>query len=81
MNEVIDLKVLNNYLVWIKFSDNEEKVVDLKPFIGKGFTKNLLKSENFNEVFVEPGGGIAWPNGFDLCPNFLRELQDERHMA
>ena len=81
MNEVIELKTLEDYIIWLKFSDNEEKIVNLKPFIGKGFTKELLKSEKFAEVFVEPGGGIAWPNGFDLCPNFLRELQDARHVA
>ena len=81
MNEVIELKVLENYLVWIKFSDEEEKVLDLENFIGKGFTKELLQSEKFSEAFIEPGGGIAWPNGFDLCPNFLRKLQDVGHMA
>ena len=81
MNEVIEIKTLENYLVWLKFSDGEEKVVDLKPFIGKGFTEELLQSEKFAEAFIEPGGGIAWPNGFDLCPNFLRELQDKGHVA
>jgi hypothetical protein len=24
-------------------------------------------------VTLEEGGGIAWPNGYDFCPNFLRE--------
>ena len=81
MNEVIKLKPLNNYLIWLKFSDGEEKVVNLRPYIGKGFTKELLNENTFKKVFIEPGGGIAWENGFDFCPNFLRELQEERHMA
>lgn len=81
MNEVIEIKTLENYLIWLKFSDGQEKVVDLKPFIGKGFTKELLTIDKYNEVFIEPGGGIAWPNGFDLCPNFLHELKDARHVA
>jgi len=57
------------------------KVVNLKPFIGKGFTKDLLMEENFKKVFIDAGGGIAWDNGFDFCPNFLRQLREERHMA
>ncbi len=26
------------------------------------------------QVSLEPGGGIAWPNGFECCPNFLYAL-------
>ena len=81
MNEVINIKPLDNYTIWLKFSDGEEKVVNIKPFIGKGFTKELLEVNKFNQVFIESGGGIGWDNGFDFCPNFLRELQEERHMA
>jgi len=81
MNKVLEVKTLDKYLVLLKFSDKYEKVFDLKPFIGKGFTKELLEPDNFNQVFIEPGGGLAWPNGFDVCPNFLRKLQDARHMA
>lgn len=81
MNEVIEVKALYNHLVWLKFSDGDEKIVNLRPYIGKGFTKYLLNEENFKQVFIEDGSGIAWENGFDFCPNFLKELQDERHIA
>lgn len=74
MNEVVEIKILENYHIWIKFRDGLEKIVDLKPFIGKGIFKELLEKEYFYKVFIEPGGGIAWYNGFDICPNFLREL-------
>ena len=81
MIEVTKIKTLDNYLIWLRFSDGEENVVNLEPFIVKGFTKELLDRQKFKQVFIEPGGGIAWENGFDFCPNFLRELQEERHMA
>ena len=42
MNEVIELKVLDDYRVWIRFNDGEEKVINLHPYIGKGFTAELL---------------------------------------
>ncbi len=81
MNEVVEVKTKEKYLVWLKFADGEKKVVNLEPYIGKGFSKELLGPEKFSKVFVEPGGGIAWDNGYDFCPNFLKELQDERHVA
>lgn len=81
MNKVIKIKTIDNYLIWLRFSDGVEKVVNLEPFIGKGFTKELLDSQKFKQVFIEPGGGIAWENGFDFCPNFLKELQEERYLA
>ena len=77
MNEVIKLKVLDSYRVWIRFNDGEEKVINLHPYIGKGFTTELLDYNKFKQVFIEPGGGIAWENGYDFCPNYLRELAAE----
>jgi hypothetical protein len=74
MEQVIELKVLENYCIWIKFKNGSSKTINIKPFIGKGFTEELLIQENFKKVFIEPGGGIAWENGYDFCPNFLSQL-------
>ena len=77
MNEVVELKALNDYRVWLRFNDGEEKVINLHPYIGKGFTTELLDYNKFKQVFIEPGGGIAWENGYDFCPNYLKELSAE----
>ena len=74
MNEVKQIKVLENYLIWIKFKDGTEKKINFRKFIGKGITEELLNYENFNKVTIEPGGGIAWYNGYDFCTNYLKEL-------
>jgi hypothetical protein len=79
MNEVIDLKVLDDYNVWLKFNDGEQKVINLRPYIGEGFTAELLDYKKFKKVFIEPGGGIAWENGYDFCPNHLKELAEEKN--
>jgi len=77
MEKVIELKVLDNYNIWLKFSDHSEKTINFRPFIGKGFTAELLDYENFKKVSLEPGGGISWYNGYDFCPNYLKELTQE----
>jgi hypothetical protein len=74
MNEVSEIKVLENYQIWIKFRDGIEKIVNFKRFLGKGITKELLNYDNFEKVTIEPGGGISWYNGYDFCPNYLKEL-------
>ena len=74
MNVVIELKVLDNFHIWIRFKGGSEKTVDFKPFIGKGISKDLLIEENFRRISLESGGGIAWYNGFDVCPNFLKQV-------
>ena len=50
MNKIVEIEVLNNYHIWIKFQDDFEKIVNLKPFLGKGFTAELLNYDNFKKV-------------------------------
>ena len=78
MNKVIELKIIADYLVWLKFEDGFSTEIDLKPFLGKGIAKNLLEIEKFNTLELDGSGGIAFFNGFDFCPNFLRMLANEK---
>lgn len=73
MDRVISVKPLENYLLEIEFADGVRKVIDIGPFIGKGISAALNDKTYFRQVALEDGGGIAWPNGYDFCPNFLRE--------
>jgi uncharacterized protein DUF2442 len=75
MNKLSNIRVLNNYLLQLEFTDGFEKTVDLSPLMGRGVTSELLDYENFKRVRIEPGGGIEWFNGFDLCPNALRDFK------
>jgi len=74
MNEIIEIRVLKAYNIWVKFKDGTEKTIDFKKFLGNGITRELLDYKNFKKVNIEPGGGIAWYNGYDFCPNYLKEL-------
>jgi len=76
MNKVVEIKILDNYNVWLKFDDGYNSQINLKPFLGKGIAKELLDVDKFNTLNIEPGGGLAWYNGYDFCPNYLRQLSE-----
>ena len=81
MNIVKEHKVLEDYQILLRFEDGYQGIVDVKPLLGKGISTELLDSDKFNKVFIESGGGLAWENGFDICPNSLRQLAQEKvHM-
>jgi hypothetical protein len=73
MNCVVSVKPLEKYLLEIKFADGFRKVIDIRPFIGKGISATLTDESCFRQVALEDGGGIIWPNGYDFCPSFLRD--------
>jgi hypothetical protein len=70
---VIAVKPLSGYLLALTFDIGEERVVDLRPFIGTGLSAALRDESYFQQVKIESGGGIYWPNGYDFCPNFLHD--------
>lgn len=80
MDRVKDLKVLQDYKIWLKFEDGEEKTINFRPFLTKGFSTELLDYDKFSRVFIEQGGGLAWENGYDFCPNYLKQLQSEEEL-
>lgn len=73
MNRIVYVSPLTHYLLELQFADGFCKVVDIRPFIGEGISAVLLEEAYFNKVALEEGGGISWPNGYDFCPNFLRD--------
>jgi len=73
MNLVISVKPLENYSLEIEFEDGLRKVIDIHPFISEGISAALRDEAYFRQVKLEDGGGIAWDNGYDFCPNFLRD--------
>ena len=76
METIIDVKPLENYQIWVLFADNFDATIDLRPFITSGISTRLLDIDYFNQVRIDEFGGITWNNGFDFCPNYLRELSN-----
>ena len=80
MISTINLEVHDNKKIRFEFSDGTEKIIDFTPFIGEDdLSKPLLDPAYFKRVkLYENGRGIYWPNGYDFCPDFLRQYQSEQ---
>lgn len=63
----IEVKALENFLLYIKFKNGEEKIYDMKEMLRFDFYKNLRNRENFKNVKVY-GITLKWSTGEDIAP-------------
>lgn len=68
--KAIDVKILNNYELEIKFDNNERKIFDVKPYFKFKIFNDLKNYEEFKKVQIS-GLSIEWKNGADICPDEL----------
>lgn len=75
MNDVITVKVLDQYSLFLSFDDGKEGTIDISKIIPfKGVFEPLKSLEYFKQVKVNHDiGTIAWPNGADIAPETLYE--------
>lgn len=73
MQKIINAQPLPNLHIHVTFADGFSGILDVAPFIRGEIGEALHDTSFFNRVFVNEFNGIAWENGFDFCPNFLRE--------
>ena len=69
--DIIEVNALEEYLLYIKFSTNEERIYDMKELIKDNkFYINLKDLEYFKKVKTR-GESVEWNNGEDICPENL----------
>ena len=69
--DIIEVRALNNYCLYLKFETGEEKIYDMKDTIEKlDFYSKLKGIDYFNNVKVR-GDTIEWENGEDVAPEKL----------
>jgi len=72
MHKITDVKTLEDFRIWIKFSDNFEGIVDLSDVAGKGVFSVWKDRKFFEAAFIDAvSHTVAWPGGIDLCPDSL----------
>jgi hypothetical protein len=59
-----------DYTLTLVFENGEQKVFDVKPYLGIGVFQELKDLKVFNGVrpFL---GSVEWPHGQDFCPDTL----------
>ena len=63
----VEVKALENFLLYIKFQNGEEKIYDMKEMLKFDYYKNLREKENFKTVNVF-GITLKWSTGEDIAP-------------
>jgi hypothetical protein len=79
MVEVVGLKALKGFRLWLQFSEGSEGVRNLSDVLElEGPMIAPLRRPTFFLQVVVENGAPTWPNGFDLDPiNLYMELSDE----
>jgi len=73
IHDIVKVGPIEDYSIRIQFDDGVVKTIDIKPFIDGGISTELRDINFFNRVYLD-NGSVTWPNGYDFCPVFLRNL-------
>jgi len=74
MLDVVEVRHLHDYVLWLRFDDGNEGEVDLRMELWGEMFEPLQDVGLFGRVSVNPDTGtIEWPNGADLAPEYLLE--------
>ena len=69
--QVLSVRPLENYKLWLRFNNGETKEFDFKPLLNQPAFKSLKDKVVFNDVFVDYGCPV-WKNGeIDISPEYL----------
>ena len=65
---VKNVKPENDYTLHLWFTNGEEGILDMKPYLDRGIFRELKNLSLFNSVrpFL---GTVQWANQADLCPD------------
>ena len=74
MIKVAKIKCLDGHRLRATFSDGMAGEYDFSEIVGQGgpMVEPLRDPAYFVRVFLEDGAP-TWPNGFDMCPDWLRK--------
>ena len=74
MNDVVEVRYVRDYTLWVRFQDGTAGEVDIRPSFKGPVFEPLRSLEYFMQVAVDPEiGTIVWPNGADIAPETLYE--------
>lgn len=75
--DVIEVKVIQNLSLYVRFTDGTEGKVRFMPQHLTGVFEPLKNPPFFNRVFID-NGVVAWPNAVDLAPDAMYQAIKQR---
>lgn len=82
MLHVLEVRPVAGYRLWVRFSDGAAGEVDLGPELDGPVFEPLRDPGMFAQAALDPEvKTVAWPNGADFAPEFLRDLLRKRAAA
>jgi len=70
--DVIEVKPLSDYKIFVTFENNEQKIFDVTPLLERLRWQELKNVSLFNTVKVWEGT-VQWIHGQDISPDWLYE--------
>ena len=72
MQDIVEARYLNGYVIWLRFEDGTVGEIDLGDEL-HGPVFEPLRDKGYFSVFRVnlDTGTIEWPNGADFAPEFL----------
>lgn len=69
---IIELKILENYTFKVKLENDKAYFVDMKSHFRDTKMDQEIK-KTFNDAKIDEFGGLEWPNGWDMCADWIIE--------
>lgn len=69
--DIIEVKALEQYQIYLKFSNGEEKIYDVKETIEKIKYFSKLKNIEYFKNVKPRGDTVEWEDGEDIAPENL----------
>lgn len=66
-----DVTALEDYRIWIRYSDGSTGEVDLAHLAGRGVFAAWNDPQSFKDVRLGQAGAVAWGEDIELCPDAL----------
>ncbi|MDR1734459.1 MAG: DUF2442 domain-containing protein [Oscillospiraceae bacterium] len=71
--DVIEVKPLEDYTLWLRFEDGRELMYDVKPHLNGKVYAPLKDVRVFNSVYVDYGTAVWLDGRVDIAPESLYE--------
>jgi hypothetical protein len=68
--DVISVKPLSDYRIYVELADGRDGIFDVKPYLDFGVFRELQDVHYFNRVGIQLGA-VTWPNEQDIAPESL----------